>query len=88
MTTPQSEPLVVKVLPDSVDVPRAVASFALTAGAAIALVYVQRKVSSPDFFIQLRLRTLSIVQEYADSRCKFWHEIGARAALAYLESRA
>lgn len=60
-------------------------SFAIAA--AIIVVYVQRKVSDPDFFLTMKMRTLNGISRYADTKARFWNDVSAKASALYLESR-
>lgn len=55
--------------------------------AAVGVVWIQRKLSGPDVFVTLKMRCLAGVQEYADTRARFWHDVSAVASKAYLDSR-
>jgi hypothetical protein len=79
----------VKIMPDDPGpmLVRVAVTFGVTAVTAVALVWIQRKVSSPDFFLTAKIRGLNLVSTYADSKAEFWHKVGSKATAMYLESR-
>jgi len=56
-------------------------------GTAAILVYVNRKLMEPDFFLTAKMRTLHAIGIYADNRVKFWRGVADSASKLYLESR-
>jgi hypothetical protein len=82
-----TEPIQVKILPEQVDVTKLIVNFAITGSLAIALIWIQRKASSPDFVLTQKMRVLHGVATYADARARFWEQISAGATKLYLESR-
>lgn len=84
-----SETVNVKIVPDD---PGAVAirvlvAFGVTTITAVALIWVQRKMSGPDVFLTAKMRGLNITAQLADRQANFWHEVSSKATKAYLESR-
>lgn len=84
-----NETVNVKILPDDPGpmLVRVAATFVVTAATAVALIWIQRKMSGPDFFLTAKMRGLNLVSNYADSRAYFWHKVGSKATSLYLETR-
>jgi hypothetical protein len=83
------EPVTVKILPDEPAeiIGRQLIAVGVAIGATAVLVYVQRKMSGPDFFVNLRMRALYVTGQYADARIRFWRNVADKASRMYLESR-
>jgi hypothetical protein len=84
-----TEPVNVKIVPDdtSAVILRTLVAFGVTTVTAVALIWIQRKASSPDFFLAIRMRALNLTALTADRQASFWHDVSAKATALYLESR-
>lgn len=89
MTNPitTDAPVRVKVVTDGSAIREQLVIGALSVGAGVLVIWLQRKMSSPDFFLSLKMRVLLTVQDYSENRAKYWNKIGSAAARAYLDSR-
>jgi hypothetical protein len=87
MTEPLSEPLTVKILPDDPKamIGRTLLLFGITVLSGVALSYVMRKASNPDFLNTTRLRVINLITNYSDNRIDFWQGVSAKAKTARLE---
>ena len=90
--TDVTDPIRVKLVPDEIvidgkKIMLTLVSLGITFGSMALLVYLERKLSGPDVFLTVKMRTLHELQEYADNRARFWHGVSARATDAYLASR-
>jgi hypothetical protein len=84
-----TDPIKVKILPDDHGqiIGRHLIELGCAVGTAAIFVWVQRKLSGPDVFLTVKMRSLHALAMYADSRATFWRDISARASELYLESR-
>jgi hypothetical protein len=82
-----SEVINVRVIPEPANAKRILIGIVLPLGLTAAFIFMQRALSNPDSFLTIKMRGLATVQEYADSRARFWHDIAAKASDAYLASR-
>lgn len=84
-----SDPVTVKILPDEPAqiIGRQLLGLGCAIGTAAILIWVQKKMMQPDFFLTAKMRTLHTIAEYADSRSTFWRDVAAKASEMYLESR-
>jgi hypothetical protein len=84
-----TEPVTVKIVPDDVGpvIVRTLIAFGVTTITAVALIWIQRKASSPDFFVTAKMRGLNLAAQAADRQVAFWNDVSAKATKLYLESR-
>jgi hypothetical protein len=82
-----ADPIQVRILPGESEVQKQLVYLGLSAAAMIGMLWLQRKLSGPDAFLTGRMKVLSVVQDYADGRAKFWGEVSAKASKLYLDSR-
>lgn len=81
------KPIDVRLVTAEGDITKQLVMLGVSAVAAIGIMYMQQKMSGPDAFLSAKMRVLHNVQEYADSRARYWHTISAKATTLYLESR-
>jgi hypothetical protein len=82
-----SNPVRVQLVTDSKEIQKQLVLISLSLAAAVAVVWIQRKMSGPDVFLTTKMRLLVVVQNYADERAKFWNDVSAQASKVYLDSR-
>ena len=85
--TTTTNPLDVRIVTDNKDIKRQLIILGISAVATVGMLYVQRALSGPDAFLTLKMRALTTIQTYADSRARFWNDLSAAAAKVYLDSR-
>ncbi len=84
-----TDPVTVKIMPEDPGqiIGRQLLGMGIAVGTAAILVYLNRKMMEPDFFLSVKMRTLHKVATYADARASFWRHVASRASEMYLESR-
>jgi hypothetical protein len=82
-----TNPLDVRIVTDNKDIKRQLIILGISAVATVGMLYVQRALSGPDAFLSIKMRVLAGIQTYADGRIRFWNDVSAVAANAYLNSR-
>jgi hypothetical protein len=83
----REDPIAVKVITDNTDIRNALILAGISLAAAVAVVWMERKLSGPDAFLTIKMKCLTEIQDYADKRAAYWHAVARKAANAYLDSR-
>jgi hypothetical protein len=82
-----NEPIQVRIIPETGDIRKQLIFLGISAVAAVGMIWLERKLSGPDAFLTMKMKGFAAVQDYADKRAAFWHDVARRAANAYLDSR-
>jgi hypothetical protein len=82
---PLDDPITVRILPEPIT--SQLVPLAITIAGTVALIWLKRKMSGPDAFLTIKMKGLVTIQDYADKRARFWHDVSAKASAEYLASR-